>query len=337
MEKELRRIFGRDVWGIIKLILGSGMILVFLFVFGALTSVAPELDELDVYTGVFVKREYESNLRGPGDSVLYFRDGAVYISHGLGFRGGVFDDLVEPGDELRVLVKPKRGLFSERLRGYAVYMGDTPVFSYDDAAASYAQDRKMYWMLAAGLTALFLLLAVLAWIAEWRGYNRICQEIEAARLQREEADRRCLRRKAFRHVLMTIAQEPGGSIILPKQILSEYGLSAEGWVILFTQSLGSFGVTRSRLISQTKFRALPEYRAELCNRTLPEGALVAFKGRKLGWLSVSPEGKITLSDEMLKAFGIQSGDALMLVKCGHAMFTLNTEAALLAKAGGKQE
>jgi len=329
----MRRFFRRDVRAVVKLILGIGMILPMLLVFGALTSEAPRLDELDVYTGVFVEREYEYYTKGPEHSILYFRDGAVYISHGFGFRGGEFDAMVELGDELRVLTKVQRGLFSERLRGYAVYRGDEAVFSYEDAVAGYASNKKWSWIYAAVSAGVILTLAVIVWIAEWRGYNRICRETEAARLQREEADRRRLRQKAFRHVVMTLTVGADGGIALPKQILSEYGLLAEGWVILYTQSQGSFGVTRSRLIAQTKLGTLLEYRTELRDRTLPEGAFVQSKGAEYCWLSISPEGVILLNEALLDRFGIRPCDALMLVKRGHSMFTLNTEGALLAKAG----
>lgn len=333
----MRRIFRRDVRAVVRLILGCGVILPLLFAFGALTTEAPGLDELDSYTGVFVERDYESNYKGPGDSVLYFRDGAVYISHGFGFRGGEFDAMVEPGDELRVLTKTKRGLFSERLRGYAVYRGDEAIFSYEDAAAGYAHNQKMSWIYAAVSAGVILLLAALAWVAEWRGYNRICREMEAARLRREEADRRRLRQKAFRHVVMTLVVEADGGIALPRQILSEYGLLAEGWVILCAKAPGSFGVTRSRLITQSKIGTLLEYRPELRDRTMPEGAFVSFKGCRYCWLDISSEGRLALSDELLAGLGVRVGDTLMLVKRSHGMFTLNTEGALLAKAGNGEK
>lgn len=75
-----------------------------------------------------------------------------------------------------------------------------------------------------------------------------------------------------------------GSLFIPEQAVEEYGAGQEERVYIFTgaKATGGFCVTRRGLL----LRETPE---------LDAYALTPYKGRRYGWLTVSPQGRLMLS------------------------------------------
>lgn len=69
---------------------------------------------------------------------------------------------------------------------------------------------------------------------------------------------------------------------------------------------------------------------------LPEGRLIPYKGRKYGWLSISPEGLLRLPEETLRALSLEPGMELMAIRSSDIAFTLGAKGPLLERAGNFQ-
>ena len=90
-----------------------------------------------------------SRSKSPDQSVLYFMDGAVYISHDIGFSEEMFDAMVKPGDRLRVLINRGSGIFDGFTWGFAVYREDEAVLSYEEVVKQCVHSRNRYLIFAA--------------------------------------------------------------------------------------------------------------------------------------------------------------------------------------------
>ncbi len=132
------------------------------------------------------------------------------------------------------------------------------------------------------------------------------------------------------------------SVTFPPQAIAEYGAVSEGrvYVISGSKTTGGFTVSRRGLLENSKLAHILTDVPVLGEFLLPEGRLVRYKGRLYGWLPVSKEGKITLSEQMLQSFDIAAGMRLLAVRSSNIAFLLGAKGPLLeyaAKYGGTLE
>ena len=93
-----------------------------------------------------------------------------------------------------------------------------------------------------------------------------------------------------------------GVIQFPKQAIKEYDIASEGKIYLVTGSkkTGGFCVTRKGLLASSKLGHILSDNPELRDYVFKEGEFIKYKGRAYAWISITADGKISLSDEAMQ-------------------------------------
>lgn len=125
-----------------------------------------------------------------------------------------------------------------------------------------------------------------------------------------------------------------GAIQFPTQTISEYHITAEGKVYLFTGSkiTGGFCVTRKGLLQPSKLGHILLETPELLNYTAKQGAFIKYKGRSYCWVDISETGEILLTEEMMKFLNIKPNMPLLSIRSSDIAFTMGAKGPLLEKA-----
>ena len=125
-----------------------------------------------------------------------------------------------------------------------------------------------------------------------------------------------------------------GSLCLPEQAVREYHIGKEGWVYLFTgaKSTGGFCVTRKGLLAPSRLGHILREMPRLNACALPEGELAPYKGRRYGWLRVSPQGMLVLPEALLQELALTPGMELLCIRSSDIAFTLGARGTLIERA-----
>lgn len=125
-----------------------------------------------------------------------------------------------------------------------------------------------------------------------------------------------------------------GSLHLPPQAVSEYDITSEGRVYLFTgsKSTGGFCVTRKGLLLPSQLGFILRDCSDLCEYRAVECQFFPYKGRSYGWASISDEGTIHLSDGVLSFLGLSIGMSLLSIRSSDIAFTMGAKGPLLEKS-----
>ena len=88
-------------------------------------------------------------------------------------------------------------------------------------------------------------------------------------------------------------------------------------------------------MSLLKLKNILEENPSLADRSLREGELITYKGRKYGWLALK-ENTVYLSDDLMKMLEIKVGDKLLAIRSSDIAFTMGVKGSLIEKANGYQ-
>lgn len=123
-------------------------------------------------------------------------------------------------------------------------------------------------------------------------------------------------------------------IHFPPQAIEEYDICSEDKVYLFTgaKATGGFCVTRKGLLEPSKIGNILRDNPDLREYKLPEGKFINYKGRKYCWKSISKNGVIELTAEMLKVLDLSIGMELLSIRSSDIAFTMGAKGPLLEKA-----
>ncbi len=126
----------------------------------------------------------------------------------------------------------------------------------------------------------------------------------------------------------------GYKIILPPQAVSEYDISCEGRVYLFTgsKSAGGFCVTRRELLLRSKIGNILEDNPNLSQYSMPPLEFVKYKGRSYFWAEITADGIITLNEKAAEFLGIEIGMKLLSIRSSDIAFTMGAKGPLIEKA-----
>ena len=115
--------------------------------------------------------------------------------------------------------------------------------------------------------------------------------------------------------------------------MSEYNAAAEGRVYLFTgsKSTGGFCVTRRGLLEPSKLGHILRDNPALLSYEAPEGDFIAYKGRSYCWMSITADGTIRLSPQMLDFLQLEAGMELLSIRSSDIAFTMGAKGPLLEK------
>lgn len=124
------------------------------------------------------------------------------------------------------------------------------------------------------------------------------------------------------------------TVQVPTQTLEEYRVLNDDKVIIFTGSkiTGGFCVTTYPLLSASKLSHILHECPQLEKRTVPQGTLIQYKGRKYAWLSLKENGSIQLTPQLLKQLNLDVGNELLCIRSSNIAFTMGAKGPLLDKA-----
>ncbi|RRJ24314.1 hypothetical protein EHV10_13005 [Lachnoanaerobaculum gingivalis] len=126
-----------------------------------------------------------------------------------------------------------------------------------------------------------------------------------------------------------------GELIFPRMAVDEYNLQEETYIYIVSGSkqTGGFCVMTDPLLSHSKLKNILKENSSLADRSLSEGELIAYKGRKYGWLALK-ENTVYLSDDLMKMLEIKVGDKLLAIRSSDIAFTMGVKGRLIEKANG---
>lgn len=126
-----------------------------------------------------------------------------------------------------------------------------------------------------------------------------------------------------------------GELIFPRMAVDEYNLQEETYIYIVSGSkqTGGFCVMTEPLLSHSKLKNILKENSSLADRSLSEGELIAYKGRKYGWLALK-ENTVYLSDDLMKMLEIKVGDKLLAIRSSDIAFTMGVKGRLIEKANG---
>ena len=124
-----------------------------------------------------------------------------------------------------------------------------------------------------------------------------------------------------------------GEITFPAQAIEEYKLQKERYIYIVSGSkqTGGFCVMSEPLLSRSKLNHILKENPRLADRTLKEGELISYKGRKYGWLTLKDNG-VRLSESLMQMLDIKTGDKLLAIRSSNIAFTMGAKGLLIQKA-----
>ena len=128
--------------------------------------------------------------------------------------------------------------------------------------------------------------------------------------------------------------QTNGEVRIPDQAISEYHITDEGKVYLFTGSkiTGGFCVTRKGLLLPSKLGHILTDTESLLNYSAEPGQFIQYKGRSYCWTDISSTGVLTLTPEMMRFLNIEPGMQLLSIRSSDIAFTMGAKGPLLEKA-----
>ena len=128
-----------------------------------------------------------------------------------------------------------------------------------------------------------------------------------------------------------------GELTFPTMAVKEYNLQEETYIYIVSGSKQTRGfcVMTEPLLSHSKLKNILEENPNLADRSLSEGELIAYKGRKYGWLALK-ENTVYLSDDLMKMLEIKVGDKLLAIRSSDIAFTMGVKGSLIEKANDYQ-
>ncbi|EJU22984.1 hypothetical protein HMPREF1143_0658 [Peptoanaerobacter stomatis] len=128
-----------------------------------------------------------------------------------------------------------------------------------------------------------------------------------------------------------------GELTFPTMAVKEYNLQEETYIYIVSGSkqTGGFCVMTEPLLSHSKLKNVLEENPSLADRSLREGELITYKGRKYGWLALN-KSAVYLSDDLMKMLEIKVGDKLLAIRSSDIAFTMGVKGSLIEKANDYQ-
>lgn len=122
-------------------------------------------------------------------------------------------------------------------------------------------------------------------------------------------------------------------IQIPEQALTEYNITQDGKIIIFTGAkvTGGFCITNHTLLSNSKLKHILDDCPALSNYELQEGSFIQYKGRGYSWLTISPSGVIRLPEHTMEYLNLSVGDTLMSIRSSDIAFTMRARGPLMDK------
>ena len=120
-----------------------------------------------------------------------------------------------------------------------------------------------------------------------------------------------------------------GALIFLVPAVGEYKLHQEQYIYIVSGSkqTGGFCVMSEPLLSRSKLNHILKENSRLADRTLKEGELISYKGRKYGWLTLQDNG-VRLSESLMQMLDIKTEDKLLAIRSSNIAFTMGAKDSL---------
>jgi hypothetical protein len=107
-----------------------------------------------------------------------------------------------------------------------------------------------------------------------------------------------------------------GSLTLPDEAVQEYGLAEVNRIFLMSGSKtsGGFGITTKAFLEKSPISGILSDNLDLAGFKKEEGKVAPFKNRSICWVQIYSGGRIALSQEAMKVFGINTGEFLLSIR-----------------------
>jgi hypothetical protein len=123
-------------------------------------------------------------------------------------------------------------------------------------------------------------------------------------------------------------------ILLPPEAIAEYGILEEKKVIIISGSkrTGGFCVSRKGLLEKSALKDLLVVHSELINDGIQEGTFIKYKGRLYCWLSISENGELTLTRNIIEMLEISKKQKLLSIRGSDIAFVMGAKGPLIQRA-----
>lgn len=140
-------------------------------------------------------------------------------------------------------------------------------------------------------------------------------------------------RKGGKYIFGWSVIRENGELIFPPSAVKEYKLQDEKFIYIVSGSkqTGGFCVMPEPLLSRSKLQHILKENQTLADRSLKEGELISYKGRKYSWLTLK-NGGVRLSDSLMQTLDIKTRDKLLAIRSSDIAFTLGVRGTLIQKA-----
>ena len=128
--------------------------------------------------------------------------------------------------------------------------------------------------------------------------------------------------------------EENGEIIIPEEIVEEYGLNLEKNLILITGSKtsGGFCVSSRALLIKASITELLITNLGLLDFSIAEESPIKFKGRGYLWVRFRSNNTIQLKKETMDFFGIKEGEFLLTIRGSNLSSVFAAKGPIVEKA-----
>ncbi len=125
-----------------------------------------------------------------------------------------------------------------------------------------------------------------------------------------------------------------GRIQFPEQAVKEYDIASEGKIYLVTGSkkTGGFCVSRKGLLAPSKLGHILTDNPQLRDYVSKEGECIKYKGRAYAWVSITADGKFSLSDEAMQYLQLKKDMKLLSIRSSDIAFTMGAYGPLLEES-----
>jgi len=109
---------------------------------------------------------------------------------------------------------------------------------------------------------------------------------------------------------------PDGIIVIPPVAMDEYGCREGDRVIGISGSRksGGLGLTKKSLLEKSALNVFIRELPGLLNFTIPEGEIIASKGRLFCWTLVRSGGCVCIPLPALSGYGLEAGNLLVVAR-----------------------
>lgn len=131
----------------------------------------------------------------------------------------------------------------------------------------------------------------------------------------------------------SVISEDGG-ILIPEEAGQEYQFESGERVILIpgSNTSGGFSIASKSLLEQSRLRDILIRNPDLAEFLVKEGNVIDINGKNLCWVTIHGNGLLQLPPHTLEAYGVKSGNYLLVVRGSYIGIGMAVKGPLVEEA-----